>query len=156
MPQNRFRRQGFIQPQEPLAPKAPSALRRLLAGGVRVAGGLYPGGGPIGAGLASASEIAAQMAEEVGTDEGFSMSPSDWGRVGAEGTIGAVPLAKYLKGGKALLSALRTGTMSGGGEALREVARGEELDPMGIALAGGLGAATGGIFSKVLPESGVP
>ena len=132
-------------PAEPAQPEAPGLLRRFLAGGARVAGGLYPGGGPIGALAGAGGETVAELIEG-------DLSPA---RITAEAAIGAVPFAKYIKAGKAAESAIRSGLMSGSGEALRQVARGEELDPGAIGIAGGLGAATGGILGKIIPAPAV-
>lgn len=103
-------------------------------------GGLYPLGGPIGAGLAGGAEAIAHKIE--GT-------PVDPRRMAVEAAIGAVPLAKYIQGGRALHSALRTGALTGVGEAGRQVARGEQLDPESVGLAGLLGGATGGLLGRM-------
>lgn len=136
MPPRRIR--PFVAPQRSVEP--PSTLRRILAGATRVAGGLYPLGGVVGAGLAGGAEA---LAEKI---EGTDVDPR---RMAVEGAIGAVPLGKYIQGGRALASMLKTGAMTGVGEAGREYARGEELDPKAIAIATGLGGATGGILGKI-------
>ena len=136
MPPRRTR--PYAAPQGP--PEPPSTLRRLLAGATRVAGGLYPLGGPIGAGLAGGAEALAEKIE--GT-------PVDPRRMAVEGAIGAVPVLKYIQGGRALASALKTGALTGVGEAGRQVTRGEEFDPQMALLAAGAGAATGGLLGRL-------
>ena len=74
-------------------------------------------------------------------------------RIGVETAVSSIPAASIIKGSKPLASAVRTGALTGVGETGREWARGEELDPYKIAGATGLGAVTGGILGKVLPES---
>ena len=143
MPPRRIR--PFVAPQRAVEP--PSTLRRVLAGATRVAGGLYPLGGPVGAGLAGGAEA---LAEKI---EGTDVDPR---RMAVEGAIGAVPLAKYIRSGRALASMLRTGAMTGVGEAGREYARGEELDPKAIAIATGLGGATGGVLGRIGGPKPIP
>jgi len=89
------------------------------------------------------------MIEEVGTDEGFDLNRGDLARVGTQAALGAVPLAKWLTPGRIGQSALKFGAITGAGETGRQLAAGEELDPAAIGIAGGLGAATGGILGKL-------
>ena len=140
-------------------------LKNLLAGGVRAVSGLVSGvgalsggvsfgaGNLIGAGVAGAGEGAAQMIEEGDVSAPFSEQGAK--RVAAEAALGAVPLGKLFKAGKFLPSFLRGGLFSGAGEGMREVAKGEELDPVNIGIAGVTGGAiTGGlakIFGKAVP-----
>ena len=133
--------------EEQPAPTPVSIPRMIGAGAARVAGGLYPFGGPIGAGLAGASEMAAQKIER-GWD-----APINPYRVGVEGGIGMVPVGKYIQGAKWLASMLKTGAMAGGGEAAREVSEGEDINPVRVGLATAAGGATGGILGRFLPAA---
>lgn len=132
--------------------EAPSGLQRLLAGGARVGSGMLaglvsnvPGPGTVaGAGIGGLGEIVAQKLETPTED-------LNWGRIGVESAIGAVPMSGLIKGGRALTSAVRSGAMGAVGEGARQVARGEDLDPAWILGAGAIGGLTGGLFGKMTP-----
>jgi len=124
--------------------EGPSLLRRLLAGGVRAgAGVLGVEGGATGAGITGAGEGIAEMIEG---------SPLSAARIGVEAGLGAVPFGKIISAGKPWLSTIRSGAFSGVGEGMREIARGEDVDPRSI----GRSALLGGIFGNVFGRIGGP
>lgn len=125
-------------PQE----KSISGIQRLLAGGTRMASGVLSSEGlwP-GALTAAAGEGIAEMIEDP------TQAPS-LTRMGVEGTIGAIPFGKVIKYGKPWVSSARSGLLSGVGEAGREVARGEELQPKTILTTAGIGALLGNVFGR--------
>ena len=131
--------------------EGPSTLRRILAGGARVGAGVLAT--PVGmvpspvttsaaGAIGSLGELLAQRIE--GSEPNFK-------RALVEGGIAAVPFGKLVKGGRALQSAVRSGALSGVGEAGRELSMGEELSPGSIGLTALLGGATGGILGKLTP-----
>lgn len=118
----------------------PSTLQRLLAGGTRVGAGIFSAeGGLPGAGISGLGEGIAEIIE--------GDTPS-LARMGVEAGIGAIPMASVIKFGKPAASAVRSGLLSGTGEGMREIAKGEEISPGTIAKSGLLGALTGGFFGK--------
>jgi hypothetical protein len=119
------------------------SLRNWLAGGLRVGSGLLSGeGGLLGAGISGGGEALAELAEG---------SPLSLPRIGVEAGIGAVPLGKYFKMGHALETGLKSGAMGVAGEAGRELAKGEKLDPTKIATTGVISGVSAGALSKA-PE----
>jgi len=80
-------------------------------------------------------------------------------RIGTEAAISAVPVASAISRGRILGSAARSGALSGVGEAGRELARGEELNPgaifgataFGVGVGGLVGGTTSGAPPKALP-----
>jgi hypothetical protein len=138
----------------------PSWYRWLPALGVRLAGGALSApmaaAGPLTSGLGSAgafatgagSELLAQMIEEGDPNPLHQLDKESLGRAALEGTISTVPASALLRRGKALWSAVRSGALGGVGEAAREKLRGEDLSPGSIAMATGLGAGTGALFSR--------
>ena len=141
-------------------------LKNFLAGGVRAVSGLVSGigalsggvtlgmGNLLGAGVAGAGEGAAQMIEEGDVSAPFSEQGAK--RVAVEAALGAVPLGKLFKAGKFLPSALRGGLFSGAGEGMRELAKGEELDPVNIGIAAGTGGAITGGLAKLFGKAQAP
>lgn len=144
------------QPAAPPPPEEPSFLDRmggirgLLAGGVRAGSGLLSGtGGVPGALISGGGEL---LAEGV---EGSLFNPEESlatkaARIGTEAALGAVPAAKLIKEGRVAASALRGGLFSGVGEAGREFARGDDLDPGAIATSSVIGGTLTGGLSKLL------
>ena len=112
-------------------------------------------GGPVGAGISGGGEALAELLEGSLLDPEYSLG-SKAARIGTESAIGAIPFGAVLKAGKPLASAFRGALYSGGGEVARELARGEETDPVSIlghtALGGGL---TGGL-ARLLGKPVVP
>lgn len=70
-------------------------------------------------------------------------------RIGAEAALGSVPFSKVIPGGQVAKATLRSGAYSGVGEALREHARGQDLDPASIAKSTAFGALAGNLFSRL-------
>lgn len=133
-------------PVQPIQPTQPvddvGTFRRLLAGAVRSGTGILgsgfsvePGiGTAIGAGIGAGGEA---LAELVGKE------PFNPTRMALEGGLTAVPLGKIFQSGEKLASMGRSAAFSGGGEALREKARGEDLSPTNIGMSTGLGGLMG-------------
>lgn len=133
----------FKQP----APSFFDQLSSLAPTGVRLAGGTLgsilstePGlGTAVGAGLGGGAEALAEHMEG---------SPFSAGRIATEAGLAAVPMGKIIKGGKALASAAGSGIYGASGEALREHAAGQDLDPTRIATTSGIGALLGFLGGK--------
>lgn len=121
--------------------EGPGLLRRLLAGGVRAGSGVLGAeGGGTGAAITGAGEGIAEMIEG---------SPLSGPRIATEAALGAVPFGKVIKAGKPLVSTLRSGLFSGAGEGMREVARGEQIDPRAIGRSALLGGIFGNVFGRI-------
>ena len=146
------RRAAIAPPPEP----EPSFWDRIgglpgvAATGTRAITGVMaaPGQG-FGAAMAGGGELLAQLFE------GSLLNPeipleTKLARAGVEAGLGAVPFGKVFKIGKGVESAVRGGLYSGIGEAGRELARGEDLDPTSVALHTGGGAALGGGLARLL------
>lgn len=134
-------------------------LRDMAATGVRIGSGwgasipaMEPGPGSLaGAGIAGLGEGAAELIE------GSPLSPA---RIGTEAALGAVPLGRIFKAGKVVESGLRSGMLSGVGTGMREISRGEKLNPseimntslIGMLTGGALGHLTGGASKGPLQE----
>lgn len=124
-----------------------SPIRKWLAGGTRVLSGwgasipaMEPGlGSALGAGIAGLGEAAAEKIEG---------SPLNESRIALEAGLGAVPLSRVFRAGRAAQSAIRSGALSGVGEAGRELSQGEDLSPGSVVTATGLGALMGGVLGK--------
>ena len=140
VPQQRSSGPGFSwdTPAVPVEPPAPvSPWRKYAAMGTRgLAGLLSMEGMWPGAAISGGGEALAQ------TLEGDSLDPK---RIAAEAAIGAVPFHTVFGGAKLAEALTRGALYGGGGEALREVARGEDLSPSSI----GLGAAVAGGMSSL-------
>lgn len=163
---------GFDTPQQP----ASTGWGKLVAPAVtRAAGGyLATPGGPLGFLLAGGAEGLAQLEENISdipkaiqaipdvvrnvvnpetreeTVGGFFEGANrPMARMGVEATLGSIPFGQVIKSGAPVVSALRSSAFSGIGEAGREVARGEDLDPTSIGRASALGALFGGVFGKL-------
>lgn len=162
------RRSGFRRPAEEPKEEPKSALR--VAGDVVRAvaergrgigalisrlgsGALSNMGGPAGAAISGGGEALAQKIEGTG-DDGL-----NYGRIGVEAGIGAVPFGKLIKAGKFGISALKGAGLSGAGVVGRkaaDVATGEDpdalkkwskWDALPVVLGGGMSGALGK-FSK--------
>lgn len=128
-------------------PENVSPVRKWLAGGTRVLSGwgasipaMEPGlGSVIGATIAGGGEALAEKIEG---------SPLNEARIALEAGLGAVPLSRVFKAGRAAQSAIRSGALAGTGEAGREYVQGEQLSPGSIATATGLGGLLGGALGK--------
>lgn len=131
-----------LAPQpEPSLMERLGGLRGLGAGGLRALTGVASAeGGPLGATISGAGELGAEALEGSLFNQSI---PRTIARTGAAGVIGAVPFGAILKAGRPIASALRGATYSGGGEALREWATGENPDLQTVATAAG----TGGLFT---------
>lgn len=131
----------------------PTTGHPFLAGLARLAGGVGSAfaqpaelsgvGTVIPAAIAGAGEAAAQKLEGGSWD-----APLDMKRVGMESALGAVPFG-YLTKGKMLGGMLKSGAISGVGEAGREWARNEDINPVSIGLQSVLGAGTFGLLNKL-------
>lgn len=133
-------------------------LGKWLGTGVRVGAGWLPTsvmGGPMGALTGGGAELLAEGLE----------GSLDWTtptRVLTEGAIGAVPLGKVLSSGRALKSAAKSGAFGGVGDFGRQVAEGnfapggEGLDEGRLAMATGLGGASGAILGKFFQGAPAP
>lgn len=116
----------------------------LFAAGTRAVTGVTSAmGGPLGALISGGGELGAEALE--GSLAGQTPARTA-ARVGAASAIGAVPFGAVLKAGRPLASAARGALYSGGGEALRELAATDTVDPE-TAIKSGLtgGAITGGL-----------
>src|SRR5258707_6959249 len=114
---------GSYAPAPPPPPKSMmDKLRDLAATGVRIGSGwgasipaMEPGLGTLAGGaIGGLGEGAAELIEG---------SPLSVPRMAAEAGMGMVPLGKVFKAGKVAQSAIRSGLMSGGGTAMRELSR---------------------------------
>lgn len=131
----------------------PNTGHPFLAGLARLAGGVGSAfaqpaelsgvGTVIPAAIAGAGEAAAQKLEGGSWD-----TPLDMKRVGMESALGAVPFG-YLTKGKMLGGMVKSGAISGVGEAGREWARNEDINPVSIGLQSVLGAGTFGLLNKL-------
>lgn len=123
-------------------------LRDMAATGVRIGSGwgasipaMEPGLGSLaGAGIAGLGEGAAELIE------GSPLSPA---RMGTEAVLGAVPLGKIFKAGRAAQSAIRSGALSGAGTLMRQQARGEDVNLKDAGNAALIGAMTGGVLGHL-------
>ena len=136
------------KPEVPEAHPYLGAGIRGIAGMLSGAATMVPGYGiPLGAGVAGAGEVAAELAE------GSKLSPK---RIAVEAGLGAVPL-KWLFGAAKVPQAIARGAAySGVGEAGRELAREEELDPATIAGSTVIGGSVGGLLAKLLGGAARP
>lgn len=142
-------------PQQQQQSTETSLPRKVIAGGIRVGSALASapfsmvlGKGTLPAfGIGAGGDLLAQAVEEK-TYPWEQLDAPSLSRAGIEGSIAAVPFGALVKHGKALVSAMRSGALTGAGEAGREYVSGQELDPASIGIATGLGAATGGLISK--------
>lgn len=148
----------FKQEAEPPPPSFIDKLggiKGILASGTRALSGVASAeGGWLGAGISGAGELGAEALEG-------SLFKQDIGRTlartGAAAGLGAIPFGAVLKAGKPIASALRGAVHAGGGEAVREVAAGNDLDPSAIGTSALLGGATTGLLAKFLtPKAAVP
>ena len=132
-------------------PEGPSMLRRVLAGGTRVGAGVLAT--PVGMVPSPVTTSAAGAIGALGEllAQGIEGSEPNFKRALVEGGVAAVPFGKLIKGGRALQSAMRSGALSGVGEAGRELSMGEGLSPGSIGLTTLLGGVTGGILGKLTP-----
>lgn len=137
-------------------PADPGVLRRLLAGGLRLGSGalaslpaLEPGLGSIaGAAIAGGGEAAAEKVE------GRDINPY---RVGTEAALGAVPLGAFLKAGRPLESALKSGALASFGEGGREWSEGNGISPGNVITSGLMGGVVGGFLGKLgMPKAEAP
>lgn len=148
-------------PTKPAAPE-PSFLDRLggipgvLAGGTRALTGVLSSEGFLpGAAISGLGELGAEALE----GSLFKQSiPRTMARVGTSAGIGAVPFGAVLKAGRPLASAARGALYSGGGEAVREAAAGEDISPSRVATSGAMGGVLTGGLSKLFGggKSAVP
>jgi hypothetical protein len=122
-------------------------LRGIGAGGIRGLAGLLglEGGWP-GAAIGGVGEAAAEL---VGGE------PLSLSRIGTEAGISAVPMAKIFKAGRPVYSAVRGGLMGAGSEAVRELAKGQEIDPSEITTRGLTAGAFGGLLG-LIPGKAAP
>lgn len=135
-------------------------IRGLLAGGIRAGTGLLSGEGFLpGAVISGGGELLAEGVEGSLFDPKQSIG-TKLSRIGTEAALGLVPASGLIKEGRAAASALRGGVFSGVGEAGREYARGDDLDPETIATSAVLGGTLTGGLSKLLGSkkavSGLP
>lgn len=138
---------------DPNADQPKPAGHPLLAGLARLAGGVGSAltqpaelsgvGAAIPAGIAGLGEAAAEKLEGGSWD-----APLDAKRIGMESALGAVPFG-YLTKGKMLGGMLKSGAISGVGEAGREWAKGEPLSAGSIVGQSALGAGTFGLLSRI-------
>ncbi len=108
-------------------------------------------GGVPGAAISGAGELGAEALE------GSLFEQSPWrsaAKVGTAAGIGAIPMASTLKAGRVIPSIARSAAYSGGGEAARELAAGEDFDPTRIGTSTAIGGATGGVLAKLLGLGG--
>ena len=171
MPQRepKFRRGMFPtqgqQAAAPILPEAPkediSTTRKVLAGllrgGTGLGGSLFSGmtlgtGSVPAAAIGYTGELGAQMIEEGDPNPLNQLDPQSQARAFLEGGLTAIPGGWLMKGGKAFKSAQRSGLVAGGGEALREKLRGENIDPFSVGLSTVVGGGLGALFSKFLPS----
>ena len=142
----------------------PSKLRRAGAAVTRGASSIlgsipatFPGlGSAAGFAIGGAGELAAQAIEEDASLKdlmGYFSDPKRMGRAALEGGVTAVPFSWMVKGGKLGTSMLRSGGLAGAGEYAREKLRGEDPSLASVGLSTGLGAATGGIMSRFIPDA---
>jgi hypothetical protein len=103
-------------------------------------------GGWPGAAIGGVGEAAAEL---VGGE------PLSLSRIGAEAGISAVPMAKIFKAGRPVYSAVRGGLMGASSEAVRELARGQEIDPSEITTRGLTAGAFGGLLG-LIPGKAAP
>src|SRR3990167_1519827 len=151
-----------VVPAEEAQAPDPSMLQRGLAAGTRVVSGFlggipafFPGPGTAaGFGIGAGGEYLAEAIEEgfVPKSPGdlmkFLSDPKRAARATLEGSVTALPGGAFVKGGKALASAVRSGGIAMGGEAIREKLRGEDLSIPGLLLYGGVGGTVGGLLGK--------
>ena len=145
----KLEREGKIVPSQPeVSPEVaedPGLLRSLGALGLRGGSGfLSTPGGPYGAAVAGGGEYLAELME------GSKPSPT---RIGVEAGVGLIPGSWLFKAGKFGQSLLKGGAMSAIGEAGREYASGQELDPKSIGLHMLLGGTVGGGLAKLFPPA---
>ena len=142
----------------------PSKMRRAGAAVTRGASSIlgsipatFPGlGSAAGFAIGGAGELAAQAIEEDASLKdlmGYFSDPTRMGRAALEGGVTAVPFSWMIKGGKLGTSMLRSGGLAGAGEYAREKLRGEDPSLASVGLSTGLGAATGGIMSRFIPDT---
>src|SRR3990172_8524652 len=93
-----------------------------------------------------ASEVS--RARQAGLLEGIK---TPLARIGVEAAVSAVPATSTMIGGSPIRSAVRTGLLTGIGEAGRQKARGEDLNWGNIAGAAGLGGVAGGAIARFIP-----
>ena len=165
----KFRRGMFpAQGQQAAAPilaEAPkediSTTRKVLAGllrgGTGLGGSLFSGmtlgtGSIPAAVIGYTGDLGAQMIEEGDPNPFNQLDPQSQARAFLEGSLTAIPGGWLMKGGKAFKSAQRSGLVAGGGEALREKLRGEDIDPFSVGLSTVVGGGLGALFSKFLPS----
>lgn len=125
------------EPKTPEAKPGVSGLRYLGAMGTRglaawlSAEGMLPGALIAGAGEGIAETLEGDL--------------PDWKRMAAESAIGAVPLASVFKGAHTAEALTRGALYGGSGEALHELARGEDLSASSIGTGAAVGAGTSGL-----------
>jgi hypothetical protein len=134
----------------------PTKMQKFGAGALRVGSALasspfalVPGpGNLIAAGIGGAGELAAQAVEEGSLNQ---FDKESLTRAGLEAGLSAVPANKIFKAGKIAHSALRSGAMSGVGEAARSLVRDGKVDGSSALTSGVLGALSGGLIAKFTP-----
>lgn len=150
-------------------PDVPSTKRLGAAAATRVGSGIIGGMmSPIpvvGTGAAfltgAGGELLAQLLEEGAPDNAsewlkFFATPSRYGRAALEGGITALPGGAFVKGGRPVVSALRSGGIAAGGETIRQVVRGDEqFNPMAAGIAGLTGGLIGAAASPFVPRAAV-
>ena len=149
--------------------EVPSTKRLGAAAATRVGSGIIGGMmSPIpvvGTGAAfltgAGGELLAQLLEEGAPDNAsewmkFLTTPSRYGRAALEGGITAIPGGAFVKGGRPVMSALRSGGIAAGGETIRQVVRGDEqFNPMAAGIAGLTGGLIGAAASPFVPRAAV-
>lgn len=163
-----------VKQEQPSGSEHPVLAGGVRVGGALASGAVNPALGPgtlLAALIGGGSEAAAQLLEEASkVPEAIKAVPEVVGhlvdpetrsatlkgfgegviapiaRIGTEAGIAAVPGSAYFKPGKVIGSMVKSGAMTGAGEAMREVSKGEDISPRSVGLATGLGAVTGGVL----------
>lgn len=144
-----------VQPQEL------SRAQRIGAWAVRGASGfggsyfanvLGPGTA-LAFGIGAGGDLLAQAIEENDYNPMHQLDKSSLSRAAIEGGLTAAPGSMFMLPGRVAKTMLRSGVLAGGGEAAREYAKGEKLNPKSILSSGVFGATVGGLLSKFLPKA---